>query len=125
MNENENILDKFDDQQNLPKESKFWQILPALLFIVGFGLNVLHVRGALLIMIGSLVFASVRLSVRFFRKPRKIFEWAYFLGNIGLMIVVCLSILGIVFLNMITLAPSMVLFIIGILTAGLQRSDSE
>lgn len=35
------------------------------------------------------------------------------------MIVVCLSILGILLLNMITLAPSMVLFIIGILTTGL------
>ncbi len=125
MSENENILDKFDDQQRESKESKFWQVFPALLFIVGFGLNLLHVPGAILIMSGAMVFASVRLSVRFFRKPRKLFEWAYFLGNIGLMIVVCLSIFGILKLSIISLGPSMILFIVGILTAGLQRSDSE
>lgn len=125
MSDKEEILDQFDVPNNDEKESRFWQFFPALLFLLGFGLNVLHVPGAVFVMAGSMIFASIRLSIRFFRKPRKLFEWSYYLGNIGLMIAVTLSVFEVVFLNFITLGPSMILFFIGILTAGVQKSKNE
>ncbi|MDZ4750158.1 MAG: hypothetical protein SGI87_00990 [Flavobacteriales bacterium] len=122
MIENDQILDQFDDLNRKPKEHWFWQILPALIFVIGIFMTWMSVPGATTLLLAAASFAVIRLTIRFFRQQRVLFEWFYYLGNVSLMIAISLSILHIAPLDFKSLGPAMILFALGILSAGQRKN---